>query len=70
MPEGYVNVHGHIHDAWPRRTPHINVSVEQLDYSPISLTALRALGRVLAAGEYPAGNTTLERLRDAEVSYK
>lgn len=70
VPEGYVNVHGHSHDAWPRRTPHINVSVEQLDYSPIPLTALRALGDMLAWGGYPAGNTTLERLRDAGVSYQ
>ena len=46
------------------------MSVEQLDYSPIPLTALRALGDMLAWGGYPAGNTTLERLRDAGVSYQ
>ena len=63
VPDGYVNIHGHVHDDPPRRTPHINVSVEQLDYAPVPLTALRALARVLARGEYPAGNTTLERLR-------
>lgn len=32
---------------------------------PVPLTALRAPGRVSAGGEYPAGNTTLERWRDA-----
>ena len=58
-----MNIHGHVHDYPPRRTPHINVSVEQLDYSPVSLAALRSLARVLVKGEYPAGNTTLERLR-------
>ena len=63
VPDGYVNIHGHVHDDPPRRTPHINVSVEQLDYAPVPLTALRALARVLVKGEYPAGNTTLERLR-------
>ena len=63
VPEGYVNIHGHVHDDPPKRTPHINVSVEQLDYSPVPLTALRALACVLVRGEYPKGKTTLERLR-------
>ena len=63
VPDGYVNIHGHVHDDPPRRTPHINVSVEQLDYAPVPLTALRALARVLVRGEYPEGNTTLARLQ-------
>lgn len=62
VPDGYINIHGHVHDDPPRQTPHINVSVEQLDYEPVSLTALRALAKVLGRGEYPAGRTTLERL--------
>lgn len=64
VPDGYVNIHGHVHDDPPRRTPHINVSVEQLDYVPVPLTALRSLARVLVRREYPAGRTTLERLQD------
>ena len=63
VPDGYVNIHGHVHDDPPTRTPHINVSVEQLDYAPVPLAALRALAQTLVRGEYPAGNTTLERLR-------
>ena len=63
VPDGTINIHGHVHDDPPRQTPHINVSVEQLDYAPVPLTALRALARVLVKGEYPEGNTTLERLR-------
>ena len=63
VPDGTINIHGHVHDDPPRRTPHINVSVEQLDYAPVPLTALRALARVLVKDEYPAGNTTLERLK-------
>ena len=63
VPDGTINIHGHVHDDPPRRTPHINVSVEQLDYAPVPLTALRALARVLVRGEYPEGITTLERLR-------
>ena len=69
VPDGYINIHGHVHDDPPRRTPHINVSVEQLDYVPVPLTALRALARVLVKGEYPTGGTTQERLRDLGVSY-
>ena len=64
VPTGYVNIHGHVHDDPPRQSPHINVSVEQLDYCPVSLASLRALARVLVRGEYPAGNTTLERLQN------
>ena len=60
VPDGYINIHGHVHDDPPRRTPHINVSVEQLDYEPVSL---RALAPVLVRGEYPAGTTTMERLQ-------
>ena len=67
VPDGYVNIHGHQHDELPKQTPHINVSVEQLDYRPVPLTALRALARVLVKGEYPAGKTTLGRLQ--EIGY-
>ena len=63
VPEGYVNIHGHVHDDPPCRTPHINVSVEQLDYRPALLSSLRALARELIKGVYPEGNTTLARLR-------
>ena len=63
VPDGYVNIHGHVHDDPPGRSPHINVSVEQLDYNPVPLADLRALANVLINGMYPAGNTTLERLR-------
>ena len=62
VPDGTINIHGHVHDDPPRQTPHINVSVEQLDYRPVSLASLRALAGVLVKGEYPEGNTTLERL--------
>ena len=63
VPDGYINIHGHVHDEPPRRTPHINVSVEQVDYCPVSLASLRALARRLITGVYPEGNTTLDRLR-------
>ena len=66
VPAGYVNIHGHVHDSPPRPSPHINVSVEQLDYRPVSLAALRALARVIVKDEYPEGATTLERLQAIE----
>ena len=66
VPEGCVNVHGHTHDEPPRATPHINVSVEQLDYRPVALSRLRTLARRLVAGRYPDGTTTLERIHAVE----
>ena len=51
VPEGSVNVHGHLHDEpSPSREQHINVSVEQLDYRPWPWEAVRTLARRLAAG--------------------
>ena len=46
VPEGYVNIHGHEHDSPPVHSPHINVSVEQLDYRPVRLVDLRPLACV------------------------
>ncbi len=66
VPDGCVNVHGHTHNEPPRRSPHINVSVEQLDYRPVALSRLSALAREIAAGHYPEGSTTLERLAAIE----
>ena len=67
VPAGCVNVHGHTHDEAPRRSPHINVSVEQLDYRPLPLAKLRLLAGELVAGRYPDGATTLQRI-DAAAS--
>ena len=66
VPEGCVNVHGHTHNEPPRETPHINVSVEQLDYRPVALPRLRRLARRLVAGRYPYGATTLARIDAVE----
>ena len=67
VPPGCVNVHGHTHDEAPRRSPHVNVSVEQLGYRPMSLDRIRVLSEALAAGAYPHGATTRERI-DAAVA--
>ena len=66
VPEGCVNVHGHTHDEAPRRSRHINVSVEQLDYRPVALARIRALARELLADRYPDGDTTLARIQAVE----
>ena len=67
VPAGHVNIHGHQHRALkPADSPHINVSVEQLDYRPVSLVRLRRLAGALVAGERPAGETTLERIESVE----
>ena len=40
VPHGCVNVHGHVHQKEsPTKNRHINVSVEQLDYRPVKLSA-------------------------------
>lgn len=40
IPEGYINVHGHIHnhklDERFDKKRHLNISVEQTDYKPLS----------------------------------
>ena len=67
VPAGHINIHGHQHRALkPADSPHINVSVEQLDYRPVSLVRLRRLAGALVAGERPAGETTLERIEEVE----
>ena len=66
VPAGHVNIHGHAHGAPPGRSAHINVAVEQLDYEPVGLGRLRRLARALAAGHYPPGATTLERIAHLE----
>ena len=67
LPDGWVNVHGHMHDDPPTDTRHINVSVEQLDYAPVLLSRIRVLAAALAWGEYPEGRTTLERIKALEA---
>ena len=61
VPEGTVNLHGHIHQ---HRLPgrRINVSVEQLEYRPWPLTALRRLAGRLVRGERVPGGTVAEQL--------
>ena len=67
VPAGHVNIHGHQHTALkPADSPHINVSVEQLDYRPVSLMCLRQLAGALVAGERPSSATTLERIEAVE----
>ena len=38
-----VNVHGHIHDKAAPSEKHINVSVEQINYTPINIEELRVV---------------------------
>ena len=67
VPQGCVNVHGHTHqNTRPPDSPHINVSVEQLEYSPIGLERLRLLARAIIDGEAPEGETRMERVRIVE----
>lgn len=38
--EKYINIHGHIHNNVPPSQHHVNVSVEQTNYSPVELEAV------------------------------
>ena len=67
LPDEWVNVHGHMHDAPPTDTCHINVSVEQLGYEPMLLSRIRVLASALVQGVCPAGRTTLERITALEA---
>lgn len=68
VPAGYVNIHGHRHEKiGPPESPHINVSVEQLEYRPIVLTRLRRLAQAILANDSPDGDTTLERVQEMEM---
>ena len=69
VPDGWVNVHGHEHHTPPRRSPHINVSVEQFNYRPILLDRLRRLAQHVVVGDSPPGTTTLERSRWLEMEH-
>ena len=63
VPEGTVNVHGHLHiSPSPTADRHINVSVEQLGFRPVRLSAVRRLARALVAGTPVAGDRTLTRV--------
>ena len=64
VPEGCVNVHGHIHDRRAEGVlPKINLSVEQIEYRPVALEAVRLLAAPLAAEVTVPGETTGEQLR-------
>ena len=63
VPDGCVNVHGHLHNREsPSRTHHINVCIEQLCYRPGPWEAICRLARNLAAGNAVRGRTTAQRL--------
>ena len=62
VPEGCVNVHGHVHKWVPGPTRHINVVVEQVRYRPRSLARVRRLAAHLVRGEALPGRTTAEQL--------
>ena len=56
VPEGAVNVHGHLHlKAPPTPDRHISVCVEQLNYRPARMRDIRRLARLLARGRAGGG---------------
>ena len=67
VPDGAVNVHGHIHHRRvPGPTPHINVSVEQLGYRPWPLDDIRQLARRIVRHDEPSGETTADEMEQLD----
>lgn len=63
VPAGTVNVHGHLHgQEGPTEDRHVNVSVEQLNYRPVRLSAIRRLAQRLVQGRNIPGRDTRARL--------
>ena len=67
VPNGHVNIHGHLHNENLAESAHINVSVEQIEYRPLSLKRVLRLAQAIVVGKYPDGRTTLERIRSLEA---
>ncbi|MCY4511602.1 MAG: hypothetical protein OXG35_32245 [Acidobacteria bacterium] len=50
VPDGWVNLHGHVHNNEPPRTPrHLNVCVEHTGYEPVALNDLVELAKKAVA---------------------
>ena len=63
VPDGVVNVHGHVHNNEPlRQGRYINICVEHTGYRPVRLQAIVALAQLAVRGQRPAGETTIEQI--------
>ena len=60
VPPTAVNVHGHLHEGAEPTGRHINVAIEQIDYSPVGLTWVldEARRRQSAGGQQAARSGT------------
>jgi len=53
IPRGCVNVHGHIHTQPSPAGPYINISMEAINYAPVSLGWLKEQAEILLRKEPP-----------------
>ena len=71
VPNGCVNVHGHVHNNIPLLGgPYINICVEQLEYQPVHLDRIQRLAAALIGGSTPRGNTTASWIEEIERTCK
>ena len=71
VPDGCVNVYGHVHDNEPLRAgPYINVCVEQTGYRPIDIDDVRRLGRRRLEDPRPLGETTQHEIAALERNHR
>ena len=70
VPEGAVNVHGHVHNNEPLRAgPYVNICVEHTEYRPLPLDAVRRLARARLDDPRPRAATTAEEIRDLKPGW-
>lgn len=68
VPDGTVNVHGHVHNNEPlREGPYVNVCVEHTEYRPLPLDAVRRLARARLGDPRPRAATTAAEIRRVDV---
>lgn len=65
--QGFINVHGHIHEKAAPSVMHINVSVEQTGYQPVELEPLLEDRRKLLANLAEFEEQQLAKLRNKGV---
>ena len=67
VPDGTVNVHGHVHNNEPlREGPYVNICVEHTEYRPLPLDAMRRLAQTRLNDPRLRAATTAEEIRDLD----
>ena len=63
VPDGTVNLYGHVHNEPFREGPFVNICVEHTEYRPLPLNAVRRLALARLDDPRPRAATTAEEIR-------